>query len=519
MNLMGRLRASLKAFSMAWSRGASWGLTWLAGTKYDYATAAGDGRSNAAVMACVRWVQRALPEAPLVVVERNADGELTPVPEHPLQAKLDTPNPHYSGLHLISALVADLMLTGNAYALKVRSGRGTVAELWWVPSSMIEPRWADDGSEYIGWYEYAVDGRLVEIAPSEVIHIRQGFDPNNIRKGLSDLACLLREIATDNEAANWTAAMVRNVNPPGVVISPADKDAQPSQADLDDVKAKYKERFGGDNRGEPLVMQGPTQVQVLSFSPEQMNLREIRNIPEERITAVFGIPAAVVGLGTGLEQTKVGATMSEQREQAYESCLIPLQRLIAAELQMQLVPDFGNPARLRVRFDLSEVRVLQDDQNALHTRAREDLKAGLLTLNQALGMIGEEPLSGPEGDVRFLPKTVTVTTIEDAIAAREALAALPPPPTITTLPQREQEALPEPQKALVSTGRTNGHAKAVATLEDIGPPLVLSDDDLDRLAEVKESDLDAARDFWREAVNGSGLEELIDAESAGDDDA
>jgi hypothetical protein len=61
------------------------------------------------------------------------------------------------------------------------------------------------------------------------------------------------------------------------------------------------------------------------------------------------------------------------REQAYESCLIPMQRLIVAELQMQLVPDFGDPARLRVQFDLSQVRVLQDDQNALHERASDDL--------------------------------------------------------------------------------------------------------------------------------------------------
>ncbi len=438
------VKAAASSLAMRWSRGASWGLTWLGNTGYDYATAAGDGRGNAAVWACVRWVQRTLPEAPLIVMVRNADGELQPAPEHPLQDRIDNPNPYYSGLHLVSVLAADLLLTGNAYVRKIRAGRTTVAELWWIPCTQIEPRWADDGSEYIGWYEYAVDGIISEIAPRDIIHIRQGFDPKNIRKGLSDLECLLREIATDNEAANWTAAMVRNVNPPGVIISPTDPKANPTPANLQGIKRDYKERFGGDNRGEPMVMAGPTNVQVLSFSPEQMNLREIRNVPEERITAVFGIPAAVIGLGTGLENTKVGATMAEMREQAYESCLIPLQRLIVAELQRQLVPDFGNPARLRVQFDLSAVRVLQDDQNALHERARADLAGGLLTLNQALEMIGQDPVDGTAGDSRYVPNTVTVKTLETLIP--EPAAVVPEPTPLRALPapaDDEQQAAAE----------------------------------------------------------------------------
>lgn len=437
MNLIDRFRASLKAFRLTWTRASSFGLTWLAGTKFDYQAAAGDGRTNAAVFACVRWVQRALPEAPLTVYVRNADGEDEPDPTHPLQRRIEQPNPYYSGLHLIGALVADLMLTGNAYVVKARNGELGVAELWWVPSSMIEPRWPDDGSEFIGWYEYAVDGRISRIERADVVHIRQGFDPRNIRKGLSDLEALFREIATDNEAANWTAAMVRNVNPPGVILSP-EGDAGPSEADLVATKARYMDLFGGDHRGEPMVMSGPTKVSILSFSPEQMNLREIRNIPEERITAVFGIPAAVVGLGTGLEQTKVGATMSEQREQAYESCLIPLQRLIAAELQMQLVPDFGTPERLRVRFDLSEVRVLQDDQNALHERVRADWLAGLYSLNDALQEIGKDPLDGEQGDIRLLPNTVTVKTL-DTLIPEEQPAALAEPTPLRALPAPSED--------------------------------------------------------------------------------
>jgi hypothetical protein len=344
--------------------------------------------------------------------------------------------------------------------------------LWWVPSSSMSPRWPADGSAFISHYDYFVGGQVQQIDPSNVIHLRDGFDPRNVRLGLSPLHAMVREIATDNEAANWSASLLHNSSVPGVIISP-EGDIQPSVADLEQVKADFMQRFGGDNRGMPLVMKGSTKVTVLSFSPEQMNLRALRQIPEERITAVLGIPAAVVGLGAGLDTTKVGATMREMREQAYESCLIPLQRLISAELQSQLAPSFGDPAKLRVQFDLTEVRVLQDDQNALHTRAREDWLAGLLTLNQSLGLIGEEPLIGPEGDVRIIPNTHTTVRIQDVAAGLAAGAAAAPQPLALppgTPPGEEPPGIQTPppgtERAPAGKGVLPSALKAAALSDD-----------------------------------------------------
>lgn len=429
MNPLVRAFKAAAAFTMRWSARVRWGATWLGSTVYDYAGAAGDGRGNAAVMACVKWIQRALPEAPteVIVLER---GDWAPRSDHPLALLLAQPNPYYSGLHLWAATVADFTLTGNAYWLKARSSAGRPVQLWWVPSTVIEPRWPDDGSAFISHYDYSLNGRVERLPASEVVHFRDGFDPDNIRKGLSPLASLAREIATDNEAANWTGSLLRNAGIPGVVIAP-DKEARPSPDELEEVKQKFLQRFTGDRRGEPLVMRGSATVTQLGFNPEQMNLRGLRRIPEERISALFGIPAAVVGLGVGLEQTKVGATMGEMREQAYESCLIPLQRLLAAEINGQLAPDFAEPGRLRVRFDLSQVRVLQADLNELHARVREDLKAGLISRRRALEMIGEEPGDGP--DVLYLPISVTPTEPAELLAP-EVVPALPAPGKVRALP-------------------------------------------------------------------------------------
>jgi HK97 family phage portal protein len=497
--------------AMQWGRTSSWYSMLLGSTTFDYRASAGDGKSNAAVMSCVRWAQRTLPEAPLQIMERNSQGELKPKPDHALQRLFETPNPFYSGLHLLGAAFADLMLSGNAYLIKVRSRDGRVVQLWWAPASLMEPAWPDnDPSIYISHYNYTVEGDVIPLDPSDVVHFRDyQTDPSNVRKGISPLASLYREIASDNEAANWTGSLLRNGAIPGVVISPQGETGA-SESDLEDVKLKFMQRFGGDQRGAPLVMKGATDVKVLSFNPSEMNLRDLRIVPEERITAVLGIPAIVVGLGAGLQRSTF-ANYAEAREAAYESFIIPMQRLIMAQLQAQLVPDFGDPLRLRVQFDLSEVRVLQQDENALHERTRADLLAGLVTLNQALEMIGEDPLSGAEGDVRFVPGTVTVTPLDRLIP--------PEPQEQPALPTDGTEPTPLPtpdqQRAMAAAGARNGDAKVTTVLqaphEGIGLPLGLSDDDLARLSAVTEDDLSAVERFWRKAVDGTGLEDLLDA--------
>lgn len=517
MNAIANAWYGFKALTrMQWGRTSSFFSMLLGSTLFDYRASAGDGRSNAAVMSCVRWAQRTLPEAPLSVYVRNRQGELKPAPANALQERLERPNPYYSGLHLLGAVVADLMLTGNAYVVKVRSTDRRVAQLWWIPSSLMEPAWPDnDPTTFISHYEYTVEGNVVMVDPRDVVHIRDYMtDPNNLRKGISPLASLWREVASDNEAANWTGSLLRNGAVPGVVISP-EGETSATEADLEDVKVKFGQRFGGDQRGAPLVMKGATKVQVLSFNPQEMNLRDLRIVPEERITAVLGIPAIVVGLGAGLQRSTF-ANFAEAREAAYESFVIPMQRLICAELQNQLVPDFGDPATLRVQFDLSGVRVLQEDQDALHERARADLASGLLTLNQALEMIGQDVLAGAEGDVRYLPTTVTVTPLDRLIPPEPAEVPDAPLPTSDPGAGAGEET---PRRALAAASARNGHAKTAGVLADpasLGSPLVLSDDDLERMSRVGPDDADRAERWWREHVDGSGLEDLMGAEPEGE---
>jgi phage portal protein BeeE len=339
----------------------------------DYRQFVGDGTGTSIVEICVNWICAQFPEAPPALWEKKPDGTRELLDEHPLLELLRRPNydpaigrSWYTGLHLMMATLASWNVDGNAYWLKRRNRYGVPIQLWYVPHWLIRPAYPFDGSKYIDHYEFRPAGQLVEIPPEDVVHFRFGIDPEDTRLGWSQLKGELKQVATDEERARFTWSILRNLGFPGVIIAPEAEGEH--TADIEDpeaVKQAYMAKFTGNRRGEPLVMKGPIKVTTFGFDPKSMDLSAIANMAEERVSAALRVPAAVAGLGAGLEEAHTNATYRELREQAWEAKLIPDGRLLAADIWEQLVPEFVPEARLArtfFGFDLSQVRALQDDE-------------------------------------------------------------------------------------------------------------------------------------------------------------
>lgn len=360
--------------------GQSWLFSLLPRTKFDYAREVGSGYGSSVVMAPVKFIQRVFPEAPLGV-KRVAGVEEEVLEGHPMVRLIRRPNGFYSGIALWRATIAAYILDGNAYWLKWRNPLREVQQLWWIPPWLLEPASPDDGSAFISHYKYSpVPGQApFELAPSEVVHLRNGLDPRNPRKGMSDLHSVLREVFSDDEASNFTASVLRNMGLPGIVISPKQGVAQPD--DVNAVKAKVRS-LAGDARGEPLVMRGPTDVHQFAWSPAQMELSSLRDVSEERVCAVIGLPAAVVGFGAGLQQTKVGATMRELVQLAWISAIIPMQHAMAEDLENQLLPDFALEDGLSVYFDDTRVSALSENEREKAARINIGIQGGWIKVSE-----------------------------------------------------------------------------------------------------------------------------------------
>jgi HK97 family phage portal protein len=399
------------ALSYGGAYGGYWG---RAGSgAVDYVQAAGDPIDNSIVFAAIDWIARTMPEAPMRVVRETPKGD-EPLPAHPFALKWRRPNPFDSGSLLWAPIILSYILDANAYLLKERTNGGDVLNLWYEPHWNMEPRGTD--TAFIAYYDRRIDGRTERWAVEDVIHLRKGKDPKNPRKGLAPLKAILREIGTDNLALQYSMAMLANYGTPSMIVSPGNPDQVFTTEQAAFIKQQIVEKTTGSERGKPMISLAASKVDIPSFSPQQMNVRESQWTPEERISAVLGIPAIVVGLGAGLQHGTFANT-KQMKEKAYDDYLIPTQGTIAEQLTIQLLPDFSTDPAERVAFDYADVRALQEDATAVADRAAKIFVSGIFDRASAMLMIGEEPKPG-DHDVYLLPRGASFSdgTIAEPVA-------------------------------------------------------------------------------------------------------
>ena len=354
-------------------------------SRFNYANEVGDGLRSNVIVAPALWVARNLPEAPIAI--QDAEGELDT--DNDLVRLMNQPNIYYGGGAMRFSTGLDYTIVGNGYWEIERDSTRRPINLFYHPAFTIEPKGTK--TELITHYEQRTDGsipRRIDVA--DMIHFRQGIDPRNQKLGFSAIQSLLREIFTDDEAAAFTAAVLRNMGFPGIVIGPAGEGDVIGPKTRGRLRRYFRRMFRGDHRGEVMVTQGRLKIDTLDVDLAKINIDKLRQIPEERVCAVIGIPAAVVGFGTGMEQTKVGATLKELRELAYENVIIPMQRVMSDELTNKLLPEFVTAEGFSVVFDLRPVRVLQEDENRRSERVRAEWREGLVTRAEARQSLGRE---------------------------------------------------------------------------------------------------------------------------------
>lgn len=380
-----RLLHKLKALLRTWRHPITgpWGYGLLPGTRRDYVREAGNPWENSVVSACLRAICTAFNEAPLVV--RCADGTLDP--DHPAARLMARPNPGYDGAMLTTGCLVSLYLHGNAYIVPVRSALGRPVELWFVPHWSMKPVWGRDDGAFIDGYEYRIDGRTQVLPADSVVHLRFPImDPANPRRGYGPLRSVLREVFTDNEAASLSAALMR-MPILGAVIGP-ESGEEMSTEQCRQLRELWLDRFGADNRGSVLVSSKALSVQAPpQLTPDKLLLDRVRRVPEERICAAMGVPPIVAGMGAGLERATY-ANFRISREAFYESTIVPMQVAIAGQLSAQLLPMLGSDPREAFAYDLRNVRVLQEDEDARWRRLTAAVRAGVIDADEARHALG-----------------------------------------------------------------------------------------------------------------------------------
>ena len=353
---------------------------------------------NSAVFSCLKLLAYSFQEAPLRVYRAQSDGEEQWVDEHPLMALLADPHPSLTQAELSFWVQFAKHATGNAYLRKIRNRAGQVVQLWPVSSVSITPETTEEDRQrgvFISHYVYDNGkGDHEDVPVADVVHFRLGIDDADHRLGLSPLKRLLREISSDEEATRFTDALLKNFAmsslavtvPPGPVLT---------EEQAEQIRDRLRDAYSGDNRGRLAVLGNGATLQQIGFSPQQLDLKVAHQHPESRICAVMGVPPMLVGFTVGLEHT-IYNNMEQAQEHLFEQTVVPLWRSEAATLTKQLLrPDFDADPKVRLRFDTSDVRALQEDVNEVYARISVAVEKGWMTKDEARAEVGLEPL--PDG--------------------------------------------------------------------------------------------------------------------------
>ena len=370
----------------------------LPGSHKDWSAVAGDLGLNGIVAVAIDWYVRNWSQGVAKVYRPIDSSQVDALPDHPVLKLIAEPMPGLPANLVWGWFLQDYKLFGNAYLRKIRSTRdGQVIGLQFLPFDMVRP--VGDGVNPLTMYKYTTDGRTFDIRLEDIIHLRYGREPLDIRLGRSPLQAMLREIGTDNVASSAAYGLLANGAMPSIIIGP---DANDTSVDisLDDarqIKRQIREDLTGDNAGNVVVMNGPYKMDRVSLTPNDLALDAIRRVPEERICSALGLNPMVLGLGSGLERSTY-SNYERAQQAAWEDGMIPLFRAIADVITISLLPDYAEtqPGDF-LEFDVSQVRSLADDLSAAAERAERLFKAGIIDRAEAKRIASMEPQAEDEG--------------------------------------------------------------------------------------------------------------------------
>jgi hypothetical protein len=183
-------------------------------------------------------------------------------------------------------------------------------------------------------------------------------------------------------------------------------------------------------------------------------LPDLDEISEARIAMAFGVPLELIGARLGMIHGN-RSTTKEARATFWDETLVPLYQELAADFSRGLVPEYaGTPEAFDyLEFDLSSVKALREDDDAKHKRIREDLAAGLLSVQEARTLIGQDPEYEPDALLMLARglEPMTPQTAREGAPGALVPATAPNPNTPPDAPQQPAQGQQQ--------GTSNGNGK------------------------------------------------------------
>jgi HK97 family phage portal protein len=336
------------------------------------------------VYACVSAISGAVSSVPWLLYRKGRGGRLIEITDHPILTMLNSKaNPHMSGKDFIDYWATYLAIEGKFYA-EYSNPNAPMAMYPLYPHYMYP---IPHRTEFIGGYEYRLDTPIL-YTPEEILWSKFN-DPLDVYQGQSPIRALSRTIDTENEAVDWNKSTLQNAGvPPGVF-----QIQNPSPELQETLREEWRKRYaGGSNARIPLILNADKATyQQIGLSAMDMDFLNQRKVNRTEICSAFGVPSQIVGDPEGQTYSNYG----EAQKAFWENTVISryLDHILD-KLQSDLLPRYSDS--LVLKYDLTGVGALKENEDKKATRIRELWKAGLIKRNEGRYALDyeDDPVSG-----------------------------------------------------------------------------------------------------------------------------
>lgn len=323
-------------------------------------------------------------------VKAGEDSELEEVKQHPFLDVLSQVNPFSNRFELMSITQINLELTGNAYWWMPRNALRVPNMIWNIPSHWMKVVPSVD--KFIEGYVMQVPGmgKYVPFDEEEIVHFKFP-SPFNLYYGVSPTYAAMYGIDLNTQIKTYGINyFMNNAQPSGVLYT--DTSLHPDQYKRlkDGWNAKYK---GAENAGKIAILESGLKYQQTGSTLRDARWDNITPEVRDEILAMFGVPAAKLGIVTDVNRAN-----AEALDYTYANeTILPRLTLIEEKINEKILPVYD--VGLTAKF---ENIVPEDKQFKLQER-QINISSGFSSIDEEREKEGLEPYDLPETKVPLIP--------------------------------------------------------------------------------------------------------------------
>jgi len=415
----GKIKSAVQASVLKWL-GVPIGLTdesfwseWLGNT-----SSAGQSVTNKSVLglsaawACTRLICETIATLPLSMYERTPTGKRV-APQHPLHFILhEQPNPDSTAAVHLEAMVAAMLLRGNARCEKLLTSDGRLVGLVFLHPDRLQRTRNQDGKRE--WRFTEKDGKQRTIPDSRIWNV-PGFSLDGV-EGVSVIGYGAEVFGAALGADKAASGTFKRGLLPTVAITYPNILQKDQRAE---ARTALESLSGAVNAGRPVILEAGSTLASVGIKPSDAQLLESRGFSVEEICRWFRVPPFMVGhsekstsWGTGIEQQMIGFLTFT---------LAPWLRRIEQAISKDLLSP-GERQRYYPKFAVEGL--LRADSAGRSTFYGVMVNNGILTRDEVRELEDREPMGGNAAVLTVQSAMTTLDGLGQSTEATQARAAL-----------------------------------------------------------------------------------------------